>query len=350
MTNDLDLVSIVIPCRDEQKYIGQCLDSIVANEYPKDKLEVFVIDGRSDDGTRQIVERYAQQYPFIKILDNPKKITPAALNIGIKHAGGELIIRIDAHAAYEKDYISKCVKYLEEYEADTVGGVMKALPRDNTPFSKAIVHSLSNRFGVGGSVFRTGSEKPEWVDTVFGGCYRREVFDKIGLFNEDLTRTQDMEFNLRLIRAGGKILLHPEIVSYYYARSEFKSFCRHNFGNGVWAIYPFKFITSTPVSWRHLVPLVFVSSLIGSAVLSIFSQIFLWLFVFIFGSYALANLYFSAKITVREKDFRLLFVMPLVFAALHIGYGLGSLWGLLKVIVSTQFWKNRLWFFSRIFK
>ena len=341
MIDNKPYVSIIIPCRNEAKFIGKALDSIIANDYPKDRLEVLVVDGMSEDDTKEVIERYTKQYSFIRLFNNSEKITPAALNIGIKHAKGEIIIRMDAHATYEKDYISKCVKYLGEYGADNVGGIMKTIPRNNTFIDKVIVLTLSHRFGVGGSIFRTGSKEPKLVDTVFGGCYKREVFDKIGLFNEDLVRTQDMEFNLRLKRAGGKILLHPEIVSYYYTQSNFNGFSYNNFRNGFWATYPLKFVKHMPVSWRHLVPLVFVSSLIASAALSVFSQIFLWLFLFTLGSYTLTNVYFSIKISAKENDFRYLFVMPLMFASLHIGYGLGSLLGSLKVIMSAQFWKNR---------
>ena len=337
----LPFVSIIIPCRNEEKFIAKCLDSVIANDYPKDRLEVMVIEGMSEDGTRRIIGGYIQHHPFIRLLDNPKKITPVAVNIGIKHAKGEIIMIMGAHAIYEKDYISNCVKYLQEYNADNVGGIIVLEPRINNLIGKAVAVSLSHPFGVGNSVFRIGSKEPRWVDTVFGGCYKKEVFEKFGLFNEELVYSQDIEFNLRLKKSGGKILLVPDVVSHYYPLSNFKGFCKHNFRNGVWAIYPFKFTTLTPVSRRHLVPLAFVSSLIGSAVLSVVSQIFLWLFLFIFGSYALANAYFSVKITTKEKDFRYLFVMPLIFATLHIGYGFGSLWGLLKVIMSLQFWKNR---------
>jgi glycosyltransferase involved in cell wall biosynthesis len=330
--NSIPFVSIVIPCRNEEAYIGKCLDSIINNDYTKENLEILVIDGMSEDRTKQIVDEYIRLYPFTRLLDNLKKITPSALNIGIKNAKGEVIMRMDAHATYEKDYISKCVKYLGEYEADNVGGIMVTIPRENTFIGRAIVSALSHRFGVGDSVFRTGSKEPRWVDTVFGGCYKREVFDKIGLFNENLVSTQDMEFNQRLRKAGGKILLHPEIVSNYYTRSDFKSFCKNNLRNGIWAIYPLKFVDHIPVSWRHFIPLVFVSGLIGSAVLSAFSHVFLWLLLFIAGSYALANIYFSFKISAKERDFRYLFVMPIIFATLHIIYGLGSLWGAIKLL------------------
>ncbi len=335
-------VSIIIPCRNEEKFVARCLDSIIASDYPRGKIEVLIVDGMSDDGTGEILERYSKEYPFIRRLENPLKITPCAFNLGIKHSKGDVIMIMGSHSTYGKDYISKCVRYLNEYDADNVGGKMITLPRDNTFIGKAIVTALSHRFGVGNSAFRTGSKKPVWVDTVFGGCYRRELFDRIGLFNEDLICTQDMEFNRRLKNAGGKILLVPEIVSYYHARSDFRSYIKHNFRNGVWALVPFMYSSTIPVSWRHLIPLVFVLSLIGSAALSFFYPGFLLLFVSICGLYLLANVYFSSKIALAKEDRRYIALMPVIFASLHIAYGLGSIKGLLKVIASKQFWKNLL--------
>jgi len=334
-------VTVIIPCRNEEKFIGECLDSIIANDYPKDRFEVLVVVAVSEDRTREIVEGYADRYSSIRLFDNPKKIVPTALNTGIRSAKGEIIMRMDAHATYEKNYVSKCVKYLQEYKADNVGGIIITQPRINTLWGKAIALALSHRFGVGNSVFRTGTKKPMWVDTVFGGCYRKEVFEKIGLFNEDLVSTQDMEFNLRLKKEGGRVLLVPEIVSYYFTRSDFRSFCKNNFRNGLWAILPFKYSKIMPVSWRHLVPLAFVLSLIGSMAISAFSSIFFWLFWLILGSYFLSNAYFSIKISKKEKDLKYIFIMPLIFGSLHLLYGLGSLWGTLRAAVSKQFWKNR---------
>ena len=310
----MPFVSVIVPCRNEKNFISKCLDSIIEQDYPKYKLEVLVIDGMSEDGTREIVRDYSQKYPLIKILDNPKKFTPFALNIGIKEARGEVIVRMDAHAGYKKDYVSKCVKYLKEHDADNVGGVMKTRPAKNTLFARAIALVLSHSFGAGGSYFRTGSAKPRWVDTVFGGCYKREVFDKIGLFNENLLRSQDMEFNLRLRRAGGKILLAPDIVSYYYPKSNLRDFFLHNIKDGIWAILPLKFV-KIPFRLRHYIPLIFVLTL----------PLSIW-------PYVLLSLFFSLQIALKEKDFRLFFVMPAVFFCRHFGYGLGSVFGLLKLI------------------
>jgi len=330
--NNLPFVSIIIPCRNEERYIGRCLNSIVANDYPKDKMEILVMEGKSEDKTREIVEKYSPKCPFIKILENPKKFTNFAFNIGIKEAKGEIIMVMGSHAIYEKDYISKCIKYLKEYNADSVGGITKILSSKDNLIGKAIALSLSNSFGAGNAYYKTGfSGKPRWVDTVFGGCYKREVFEKIGLFNEKLIRSQDMEFNLRLKRAGGKILLAPDIVSYYYPKSNLKDFFLHTFGDGIWAIYPLKFV-KIHLRIRHYIPFIFVLSLIGTGLLGFFLPISFWLFLFIVGLYFLANIYFSFKIALREKDLRYLFLMPIVFACRHIGYGLGSIWGLVKIL------------------
>jgi len=328
------LVSVIIPCRNEEKFISKCLDSIINNDYPKEKMEVLVVDGMSEDRTREIIEKFKAKNEKlkIKVLDNPKKFTPFALNIGIKETKGDIIMRMDAHATYDNKYISKGVKYLNEYDADNVGGVCKIMPRETTLINKSICLASSSVFGAGNAYYRMGYSKGlKWVDTVFGGCYRKEVFDKIGLFNENLVRSQDMEFNIRLRKAGGKILLVPDIVSYYYPKPNLKDFFLHNFEDGIWAIYPLKF-AKVPLKLRHYVPLIFVSGLLGTGLLGIFFPIFFWLFLFIIGVYFLVSIYSSFKIMIGEKDFRYFFSMPIAFACRHFGYGLGSIWGLIKLI------------------
>jgi cellulose synthase/poly-beta-1,6-N-acetylglucosamine synthase-like glycosyltransferase len=334
------LVSIILPCRNEERFIGRCLDSIIANEYPREKLEILAIDGMSEDRTREVIERYSQQYPFIRLIDNHKKITPIGLNLGIKSAKANIIIWMSAHNRYDKNYISRCVESLEKYGADNVGGVMRTLPREDTFTGKAIVTSLSHRFGVGNSYFRVQTNKPKWVDTVFGGCYRKEVFDRVGFFNENLVRGQDMEFNLRLKKAEGKTLLVPDIVSYYYARSDLKSFWKHNWANGLWAILPFLYSPIMPVSWRHLVPLIFITSLLGSAFLGLFWAPFFYLFLIILGSYGVTNLSASFQIAFDKRNIRYMITMPFIFGILHFSYGLGSLLGVFKILRSAQFWQK----------
>src|SRR3989338_244730 len=310
-------VSIIVPCFNEERHIAECLDSILANNYPAGKAEILVVDGMSKDRTREIIQRYSipnTQYS-IRLLDNPKVITPAAMNIGIQSAKGDVIIKMDAHCVYAKDYISKCVRHLRESNADNVGGVLKAVPPKNTLMAKAIALSLSHVFGVGGSYFRTGADQPREVDTVAFGCYRREVFEKIGPYDERMEKTEDLELNYRLGKAGGRIMLFPDIRAVYYPSSDtLGSFFRHNFTDGIWATYPLKY--GFKVSLRHLIPLIFVLTL----------PVSIWLYIPV-------SLFFSLKIAIVYNNVALFLVLPFVFAARHIGYGLGSLVGLAKIIL-----------------
>ena len=338
--NDLSLISVIIPCRNEGEFIGNCLDSIIANNYPKNRLKILVIDGMSEDSTGEIIESYQKQYPFVRVLKNPRRITSCGLNLGIECSEGDLILWLSAHNEYEQQYISKCVRYLKEYKADAVGGIIKPVPRKNTFIGKAVCIALSHPFGVGNSAHKTGASRPQWADTAFGTCYRRDVFEKIGTFNENLVRGQDMEFALRLKKAGLKNLLVPEIKSYYYAHSDLSSLWRHYWKNGVWAILPFLYSEVIPVSRRHLVPVIFVSSLAVSALLGLMKAFFWWVFLGIAVVYAVSNLVASSQISWRRRDFRYLVVMPLVFVVLHVSYGLGSVWGSIKLLTSLGFWKK----------
>lgn len=330
MLNNLPFVSIIIPCRNEEKYIEKCLDSVIGQDYPKENLEVLVIDGDSEDKTREIVRDFSLKYPFVRLLENPRRFTPFGLNIGVKESRGEYIIRMDSHAEYPKDYVSKCLEYSKESGADNIGGVIKTLPAKSDIFARSIAKVLSHPFGVAGSYFRLGSQNPRWVDTVFGGCYKREVFDKIGFFNEKLIRSQDIEFNKRLRKAGGRILLVPEIVVTYYPQTKLSAFFKHNFFDGVWTIYPLKFGIRI-FSFRHLIPLFFVLGFLASLILGFFS---LWgkaIFILIFGAYLLLNLFFSFRVALRENP-KFFFVLPFTFFSRHFGYGLGSFWGMVKII------------------
>jgi len=332
------LVSVIIPCRNEEKFISACLDSIIANDYPKDKMEVLVMDGMSDDRTREIVSGYTKNYPFIKLLDNSKKITSWALNTGIKQAEGEIIVRMDSHSTYDNRYISNCLKYLYAYKADNVGGIWKIMPRENTLINKAIVFVSASIFAAGDAYYRRGYNKgPKWVDTVFGGCYRKEIFDKVGLFNENLERSQDMEFNIRLRKAGGKILLAPEIVTYYYPKSTLKEFLKHNFQDGLWAVYPLKFIRQ-PLKLRHYVPLFLITGLLLLSFLYFLSNSFIWLWLIILFTllYLLLSLIFAGQMVIKEKDPRYFFLIPLVFIIRHFGYGFGSIVGLIKIALAKE--------------
>ncbi|MGH9829195.1 MAG: glycosyltransferase family 2 protein, partial [Blastocatellia bacterium] len=297
-------VSVIVPCRNEAGFIARCLESIIVNDYPKNRLEILVVDGMSDDRTWNIIGAFAREHPEVQRLLNPRLITSAALNLGIRHANGEIIFRIDAHARVARDYLRLCVEDLGKYEVDNVGGAMETLPGNDGLVARAIAASVSHPFGVGNSDFRMGARKVIATDTVFGGCYRRELFERIGLFNERLTRTQDMEFNQRLRKAGGRILLDPKIKCSYYASLDLKSFARHNFHDGLWAILPFAYSEVLPVRFRHLLPAVFLGAAVLSSALGMWLAPLRMLSIVMVGGYAAADFISSVHIAWRKGDFR----------------------------------------------
>ena len=331
MTNHISFVSVIIPCRNEERFIAICLDSIIAQNYPKNKLEILVVDGMSRDRTRKIIKEFSKRNQFIKLLDNSKRITPVAFNIGIKHAKGDIVMIMSAHVTYKKDYMSKCVKYLERYKADNVGGILITLPGANTLIAQSIALSLSCPFGVGNSYFRIGSKEPRYVDTVPFGCYRKEIFDKIGLFDEDLIRNQDDEFNLRLIKNGGKILLVPEIVSHYYARENLVKLWKMYFQYGYFKPLVAKKVGGI-LTWRQLIPTLFLNSLFLTGTLSLFSEFFLWIFLCIITSYAIADFSFSFYMSIN-KGLKILPFLAISIATLHFSYGLGYLKGIWDFVI-----------------
>ncbi len=324
-------VSVIIPCRNEARFIDQCVESVLASEYPRDRLEVIVADGMSSDGTRQQLERYAARDARVRLVDNPARTTPQGLNLAIAAAQGEFILRLDAHAWIAPDYIPRAVRNLGDWGADCVGGAMRTVTPDSGAFAKAIRIGLSQPFGVGDARFRTGSDQPRWVDTVFGACWRREVFERIGGFDERLERSQDIEFSGRLRRAGGAILMSPEMKIDYYAPARLGRFWRHNWSNGVWAILPFAHVPGMVVRWRHLTPLALVVGLAISMAAAAWSGI-AWLAWTIAGPYLAANLIASLAAARKERGIALVFLMPVVFASLHFFYGAGSLWGCARLI------------------
>ncbi len=328
-------VSVIIPCRNEEKFIAACLDSLCKQTYPKESLEVLVVDGFSKDGTRGITKSYQERYSWIKLFDNPKKHTPSAFNIGIANANGGIIILMGAHASYPNDYIAKCVGYLHTTPADVVGGNLRTVAHSATAPARAIAEVLHHPLGVGGSRFRMGSGTTQWVDAVFGGCYRKEIFSEIGMFNENLIRSQDMEFFIRLKRAGKKILLAPDIECTYYPKQTVKNFLVHNIRDGIWAIYPLKFVHA-PLRLRHYIPLLFIASALGLGIASILWAPLTPLFIICSFLYGLIVVSASCAIAIKKRD-PMLFV-PLIgaFMARHFGYGVGSLIGVLKLLIPSK--------------
>ncbi len=336
----LPFVTVVVPCRNEEKHIRRCLESILANDYPKERMEILVLDGMSEDHTGAIVADYAQRYPQLRLVNNPTRTIPTAMNRGIRQAQGEVVMKVDAHSTYPKDYVSNSIHFLEQYGADIVGGILKIVPGRETTVAQAIALALSHAFGSGNAYVKIGCKEPRWADSVSWGSFKKGVFERVGLWNEELAGSSDMDFNVRLTKAGGRILLVPSIVTDYCADSDLKSLWRHNFADGVWVTYVLKF-GSKAWAWRHWIPMFFVASLAGSAVLSAFLPKSWWLFCGIAGAYILANLAASAQIVLRERKLDFLPVLPVVFATRHVSHGLGALYGLVLALLPGKHWKGR---------
>jgi glycosyltransferase involved in cell wall biosynthesis len=330
----LPRVSIIIPCRNEERYIAACLDSILASHYPAERLEILVADGQSNDGTRPILVRYAALNPKIVLLNNARGTTPAGLNVAIRAASGEIVIRMDAHVLYPPDYIPQLVAGLRESGADNVGGVLETVPADDSPIARAIAIGLSHRFGVGNSYFRTGITEAREVDTVPFGCYRREVFDRIGLFDEELIRNQDDEFNFRLITQGGRVLLLPNVLCRYFARRSFRQLARMYYQYGYFKPLVVRKVGRV-MTVRQLIPAMLVGCLSSSAALALWIPAARYLFAAVAGSYALIVVLCAAA-AGRTHGLRCAAALTAVFPILHFSYGSGFLRGIRDHIVARS--------------
>jgi glycosyltransferase involved in cell wall biosynthesis len=319
-------VTVIIPCRNEQRYIGACLDSIVASALPHDQLEVLVVDGRSDDETRAIVQRYGRRHPWIRLVDNPDRIVPSALNRGIAMATGGIIVRMDAHVVYPPDYLPRLVDALMESGADNVGGRIVTLAADERPVARAIAIALAHPFAVGNSWFRIGTSEQREVDTVPFGCYRRDAFARFGLFDERLVRNQDDEFNHRLIRRGGRILLIPDVVAYYYARDSLRKLARMYYQYGYFKPLVAKCVRRV-MTVRQLVPAIFVTVLALLGLAAFFSPAAAIALLLVTGSYA-AGVFVVVLTAVHRHGLRAALALLLALPVIHLSYGFGFLRGL----------------------
>jgi succinoglycan biosynthesis protein ExoA len=332
MSNASPLVSIILPCRNEQDQIATCLGSILTQEPVPGGFEVIVADGMSDDGTREILQQFAKREKRLRVVDNPARIVSAGLNLALKVASGEIIVRMDAHTRYASDYVRQCVEVLRETNADNVGGPWVA--EGKGLMGRAIATAFQSPFAVGGA----RGHNPAYegmVDTVYLGCWPRHVFDRIGLFDEELVRNQDDEFNLRLARTGGKIWQSPRIRSRYNTRSSTFALFRQYMQYGYWKV---KVIQKhkLPGSVRHLIP----AGLILSLIILTPTYFFLpfaanawWLIV---GTYSVCVL-LASLFTARAREWKLFPFLILVFPCFHFGYGYGFLRGVINVILRRDF-------------
>ena len=328
-------VSVICPVFNEEKFIEECIMSIIEQDYPQDMMEVLFVDGRSTDKTREIIERYMRQYPFIKLLDNPERIVPYALNRGLEAAKGEVIMRLDGHCTYPTNYISELVRYLYQLNADNVGGVWNTQPAKDTPICQAIAQASSHPFGVGGSMHKIGASKIIETDTVPFGCYKREIFEKTGPFDIDLVRNQDDEFNGRLHNLGGKIYLIPQVIINYTARDTLCKMRKMYYQYGLYKPLVNKKL-GAPATVRQFFPLVFLLLLIIGGTASIFSPFILHAYTTFLVLYLFIGIVVGSMSAIRMHQPLLVLLMPYVFFNIHMSYGIGYLVGIFNVLCNSS--------------
>jgi glycosyltransferase involved in cell wall biosynthesis len=289
-------------------------------------MEILIADGMSTDGTRRIIQGMQAAHPHIQLFDNPGKIVPTGLNILIPQTQGEILIRVDGHCVIAPEYVRNCVAHIQNKVVDGVGGPMQSIGEDH--ISQVIALAMSSKFGVGGSSFRTETGQTKLADTVPFPAYTREIIEKVGLYDEELVRNQDDEYNYRIRKAGGKVLLASDVRSTYFSRGSLRNLWRQYFQYG---FYKVRVLQKHPKQMRprQFVPPVFVASLVLSLILSLLYPWGWIALVGLVGVYLLANLG-ASLLTAREAGWRYFSLLPIAFATLHISYGTGFLAGLVK--------------------
>lgn len=325
-------VSVVIPVRNEEKYINACIESVLSQDYCSENLEVIIVDGDSSDSTSEIVKSYMRKYEFIRLLKNPKKFVQHALNIGMKSATGEYIVRLDAHSKYANNYITKCIQYLEKTGVTNVGGPMRASYKTDENgkiigVQNVIAAAYYSKFALGGG--KNHEENYEGLtDTVFLGAFRKKDIEKLNYYDDRLIRNEDDDLCFRMIENGMKIYITPEIKSEYYPRNNYKDLFKQYFEYGLWKVAVIK-KHKKPARISHLIPIMFVIFLVLFSILSFFSKTILAFFLSVLGIYLLLDVYFSFKNEKIKKISDNLRLVAIHFI-LHVSYGLGFFVGIFK--------------------
>lgn len=323
-------VSVIMAVRNEESSIENTIRKIMAQDYGSHFFEVIIADGCSSDRTKEIVKKMKEQYPNIRLLDNAGQIVAKGLNAAIRMAEGEIIVRVDGHTELAPDYVRQCVSELMRTDADNVGGKMTAIGK--TLIGEAVAEATSHPFGIGNSAFHYVKDY-SWADTVYLGAWRKKIFDEAGFFDESFVRNQDDEWNYRLRKKGGKILISPHIHSKYFCRNDLKSLAKQYFQYGYWKVgvmgkHPHQ------MSIRHFVPSTFVFGLILSAAVAMMKPETAVFFILLMGTYLLTGLLVSGLIAYK-RNIKLIMALPIVFFTLHSSYGLGFCFGLVKFGVAT---------------
>jgi succinoglycan biosynthesis protein ExoA len=323
-------VSIIIPCYNEGRTIYSLLRAIAAQTYPATRLEVVIADGLSKDNTRDVIADFQKKYPkiTISVVDNPKRIIPAGVNIAVRASKGEIIIRLDGHSKPHPDYVHKCVILLERQSGDNVGGVWEIKPSADTWLAFSIAQAAAHPLGVGDAQYRLGKQGGP-VDTVPFGAFRRNLFDELGGFNEELLTNEDYEFNTRIRQNGGVVWLDPTIRTEYLARSNLRELARQYFRYGFWKLKMLQRFPST-LRWRQALPPLFVATLLVMAILAIFFPLARYLLALEMSIYLTILLIFGSIIALKQKRIGCIIGFPAAISTMHFCWGFGFLWSIFK--------------------
>jgi glycosyltransferase involved in cell wall biosynthesis len=322
-------VSVIIPVYNEESTIQLLLEAIYNQTYPRHKIQVVISDGMSTDTTRKVVNQFSVKNPDLEILveNNTKRIIPAALNRAIESANGEIIVRLDAHSVPYPNYIEKCVQAIEAGRGDNVGGRWEIKPGANTWQAKSIAVAASHPLGVGDARYRVGGEATQG-ETVPFGAFRRSLVEKVGWFNESLLTNEDYEYNVRIVKNGGKIWFDPSIQTIYFARATFNDLAHQYWRYGFWKGKMVQLFPNT-LRWRQFLPPLFVCSLLFFFIVSFFIPLARWVFIAEIGIYSIILLLAGIQKALSMKDWKLIFGIPLAIAVMHLSWGTSFIWSLL---------------------
>jgi succinoglycan biosynthesis protein ExoA len=321
--------SVIVPCYNEQATIRLLLEAIYVQTFPRHEIEVLIADAMSTDGTRQVIDIFQSELPDlnIRVIDNPRQSIPSGLNIAIEAARGEFVIRLDAHSRPHPDYVERCIAALKAGQGDNVGGVWEIYPGGKGWLAGSIAVAAAHPLGVGDAHYRLGG-KPQPVDTVPFGSFRRSYAQQIGLYDETLLTNEDYEFNTRIRKAGGVVWFDPGIRSIYYSRADLIALARQYFRYGYWKGRMLKRYPET-LRWRQLLPPVFVLSLIILSISSIYIPALAWVLLLEVGIYAMILLAIGMNMALKKDDLSLIIGFPLAVATMHITWGSALLWSLI---------------------
>jgi succinoglycan biosynthesis protein ExoA len=324
MNNEMPFISVIVPCRNEEKYISNLLSSLQSQDYPLESMEIFIVDGMSTDNTVEIIKSFQKLTPNLKLhlLPNPNGTVPYALNVALSQSIGNPIIRLDAHTKYGQDYIVKIIETFNRTGADIVGGPMRSAGK--THFQDAVAYCTSTKFGVGNSSFHDQNSEG-YVDSVYLGAWKREIFKEVGVFDEQLKRNQDDEFHYRAKSKGKKIYLNPQIKSWYYPRDNFKLLFKQYFQYGIYKPLVIKKVSSE-MKARHFIPSVFMLYILSIPWMYFYFGYLVFIFLLI---YLIVDVAFAF---LNRNPLLVKLYSLLIYPTLHTAYGIGFIIGALKII------------------